>query len=245
MGIAEREQASDNEAFTLMSAKVVLAEAIAAIERIGQPPPEAWREVAAGLHVGRSEATGAIMSHDGYHPNEAKGATPGPLAGLFPVWYPLEDRVAKATLDYYLRIAEDYIGSPMLSALYPTWAAWAGERRLAVRLMREGYAELVGGRFLQTFEQHPVRYPDKPRSGPFFANLGGFRMTLMYGLPGIRIGPEAPAEWPRRPVILPAGWRAIEIERAWVRRKPAHIEARHGAARARIAVEGERARRAA
>jgi trehalose/maltose hydrolase-like predicted phosphorylase len=238
MGIAERVLAADNDAFTVMSAKVALREAIAAVERIGQAAPAAWREVDAGLEVRPSKSNGAIMSHDGYRPTEQKGATPGPLAGLFPVWYELDPRVAQATLEYYLKLAPAYVGSPMLSALYPTWAAWAGDRRLAAQLMREGYAELVGGRFLQTFEQHPVRFPEKPRSGPFFANLGGFLMTLMYGLPGIRIGPEAPAEWPRRPVVLPAGWRSIEIERAWVRQQAARIEAKHGAATARVAIEG-------
>ena len=36
MGIAEREQPADNDAFTVMGAKVVLREAIAAAKRLGQ-----------------------------------------------------------------------------------------------------------------------------------------------------------------------------------------------------------------
>jgi protein-glucosylgalactosylhydroxylysine glucosidase len=245
MGIAERKHPADDDAFTIMASRRVLAEAIACAERVGVTPPRTWREVERGLVLRPSAANGAIMSHDGYHPTEEKGATPGPLAGIFPAWYELDPAVEKATLDYYLRLAPQYVGSPMLSALYPTWACWAGDRRLAAQLLREGYAELVGGRFLQTFEQHPVKYPDKPRSGPFFANLGGFLMTLMYGLPAIRIGPEDPEAWPRRRVVLPAGWRSIEIERAWIRGREAHIEARHGAARAQVNVRQGRARRAA
>ena len=125
------------------------------------------------------------------------------------------------------------------------WAAWAGDRELADRLYVEGYGELVGGRFSQTLEQSPTRYPEKPQAGPFFANLGAFLMGLTYGLPGIGVGPGEPHEWPSRRVVLPAGWRSIEIERAWVRMQPARIVARHGAERATIEPSGRRRSQAA
>ena len=133
----------------------------------------------------------------------------------------------------------------MLSPLYGVWAAWAGDRALATRLYEQGYAELVGDRYLQTLEQSPSRYPEKPRSGPFFANLGGFLLGLMFGLPGIKLGPGDPNGWPQRPVVLPAGWRSVEIERAWVRMQPARIVARHGAERATIEVARTNKREAA
>jgi len=100
-------------------------------------------------------------------------------------------------------------------------------------------------RLSQTLEQSPTRYPEKPQAGPFFANLGAFLMGLTYGLPGIRLGPGEPHEWACRPVVLPEGWRSIEIERAWVRMQPARIVARHGAERAAIELSGQRRRRAA
>jgi trehalose/maltose hydrolase-like predicted phosphorylase len=237
MGIAERKEPSDNDAFTIMVAKTALSEAVACAERLGHDVLPAWREVLAGLEPPCDPRTGALISHDGYRPDEEKGATPGPLAGLFPLWYDMGPHAARATLDFYLGLAPEYIGSPMLSPLYGVWAAWAGDRALSARLYEQGYAELVGDRFLQTLEQSPTRYPEKPPSGPFFANLGGFLMGLLYGLPGIRLGPGDPRDWPSRPVVLPDGWRSIEVERAWVRRKPARIVARHGAERATI--EGE------
>jgi hypothetical protein len=175
-----------------------------------------------------------ILTHDGFHPNEEKGSTPGPLAALFPLWWDMAPEVERATLDYYLDKAPGYIGSPMLSPLYGVWAAWRGDRRLARRLYEEGYADLVGPRFLQTLEMSPEKFPDKPPSGPFFANLGGFLMGLMYGLPAIRLGPGEPETWPSRPVVLPDGWRSIEVERAWIRNRPARIVAEHGAERAVI-----------
>lgn len=245
MGIAERRVATDDDAFTVLSAKSVLREAIDCATRLEHQIPDRWREVEAGLHVRPSAETGAILSHDGYHPNEEKGATPGPLAALFPLWWDMTPDVERATLDYYLDKAPGYIGSPMLSPLYGVWAAWRGDRRLALRLYEEGYAELVAGRFLQTLEQSPTRYPEKPRSGPFFANLGGFLMGLVYGLPGIRLGAGDPQTWPSRQVVLPAGWQSIEIERAWVRGRPTRIVAQHGAERAVIEHVDGRQKRAA
>jgi trehalose/maltose hydrolase-like predicted phosphorylase len=234
MGIAERRLVTDNDAYTIMAARTVLCEAIACAERLGQPILPAWQRVADGLEVARMSASKAVRTHDGFHPREEKGSTPGPLAGIFPLWYDLPSDVVADTLDYYLKLAPGYVGSPMLSALYGVWACWAGDRSLAARLYEEGYADLVAGRFLQTLEQSPTKYPDNPPSGPFFANLGGFLMGLIYGLPGLRLGPGPAETWPSRPVVLPAGWKSIEIERAWVRMQPARIVAEHGASRATI-----------
>ena len=234
MGIAERKAATDNDAFTVLSAKTVLRQAIDCAQRLGHTVPEAWSEVEAGLDVRPSRDLNAIMNHDAFNPNEEKGATPGPLAAMFPVWWEFAPDVERATLDYYLDLAPDYIGSPMLSALYGVWAAWRGDRGRSLRLFEEGYADLVMGRFLQTLEQSREKFPEKPPAGPFFANLGGFLMSLTYGLPAIKLGPGDPATWPSRRIVLPEGWRSIEIERAWVHMKPARIVAEQGAERAAI-----------
>jgi trehalose/maltose hydrolase-like predicted phosphorylase len=246
MGIAEREQASDNESFTIMGAQLVLREATRCARDLGHQVVPAWVEVEAGLNLPMNRQR-AIVSHDKFRRNEQKGATPGPLAGLFPMWYPVEPEVERRTIDYYLQLAQEYVGSPMLSPLFGVWASWAGNRRIARQLLEQGYADLIGGRYLQTLEMAPKKFPDEPRSGPFFANLGGFLAGLLYGLPGIRIGPEDPDQWPVRPVTLPAGWRSIEVERAWIRGQPARIIAGHGMDRARIEVRdvGRRRREAA
>jgi trehalose/maltose hydrolase-like predicted phosphorylase len=244
MGIAERTEATDNDAFTMISAKTVLRQAIECAQRLGDSVPDAWYEVEAGLEV-RPNREGVILTHDGFRPNEELGATPGPLAAMFPVWWEFPPDVERATLDYYLDLAPQYIGSPMLSALYGVWAAWRGDRRGALKLFEEGYADLIADRFLQTLEMSPTKFPDRARSGPFFANLGGFLMGLIFGLPAIRLGPGDPSTWPSRPVVLPDGWRSIEIERAWIRAKPARIFARHGAERAVIETPSETRSRAA
>ena len=65
-------------------------------------------------------------------------------------------------------------------------------------------------------------------------NPGGFLTACLYGLTGIQVGPGEMREWGTRPVVLPAGWESIEVERIWVRGRPARLVARHGAATAEI-----------
>ena len=233
MGIAEKTSPSDNEAFTNLSAVVVLDEAIELATRLGLAVPARWREMAANMVIPTDAAATHITSYDGWQPNHEKGATPTPLAALFPHWYPAGDREA-ATLRRYLDLAPDYIGSPMLSALYGVWAAWAGDREASARLLEEGYAQFDHGRFHQTLETRPDFEPTQALAGPFFANMGGLLEGLLFGLPGIRPTAREPSTWPCRPVVLPAGWDAIEVERVWVRGEPASLEARHGADRARL-----------
>jgi trehalose/maltose hydrolase-like predicted phosphorylase len=246
MGIAERTKAADNDAFTIMSAKVVLREAVELARRLGDPVSETWVDVAAGLNVRISPRSNAIMTHDGFHPREEKGSTPDPLAGLFPLGFEVDRAVEKATIRYFLKLAPDYIGSPMLSPLYGVWAAWLGDRATSARLFQQGYADLVAGRFLQTLEHSIDKFPEKPPSGPFFANLGGFLGGLIFGLPGLRLGPGNPETWPVRPVVLPTGWQRVEVERAWLRGKPGRIIAEHGMRRAVVEVrEPHRRRKAA
>lgn len=226
MGVAERAEPSDNPAFVTMAAKVVLNDAIRVCRAAGLPFNPQWADIAEQLVL---PARGdVIVSHDGYRVNEEKGATPDPLLGVFPLDCELADDQVRATLDFYLAMADDYVGSPMLSALYGVWAARAGDRRRALRLLEEGYGKFVNGRFHQTMEYRPDRFPEQPMAGPFFANIGGFIMSLLLGFPGLAPNDAAPETWPRHKVVLPAGWKAIEVDRLWVRGQPMRLLARQG-----------------
>ncbi|WP_395943415.1 hypothetical protein [Brevundimonas sp.] len=77
---------------------------------------------------------GVIAAHDGFRVSEPKGATPSPLAGLFPYDHPASERERRNTLDFYLKHWAEYVGAPMFPALYTTWAAMAGDRNLSLRL---------------------------------------------------------------------------------------------------------------
>ena len=159
------------------------------------------------LHKAEERRLLQAMEKLHFKPFEFQGFT------IFPLGYPIEDDVKDATLEFYLGLAEDYIGSPMLSALYGVWAAVAGNRSLSARLVEDGYGRFCVGRFMQTLEYREDVFPEQPRAGPFFANLGGFLNGLLMGFTGIRPTAEDPMSWATRAVVLPEGWKSIEVER--------------------------------
>ena len=225
-GPAEVPSPPDNDAFTLMLADDVLSRAIGAAEVLGRPPHAAWRAIRQTLYL-PLRSDGAIAAHDGFRIDEPKGATPSPLAGLFPGGYQANPETMRRTLDLYLAHWRDYVGAPMFPALYATWAALAGDRALALQLFEAGYAAYDAGRFHQCLEYRPDHPDSETAAGPFFANLAGMLMGLVYGLTGLEAR-GAPETWPRRVVILPAGWDAITVERIWLGDRMARLHVEHG-----------------
>lgn len=232
MGIAERKSPSDNSVFTNMSARIVLRDAIAAAKRLNRPADPAWQEIATKMAIPKRGKV--VISHDAFRIDEEKGATPDPLMGIFPLGFDLDHETEQETLAYYLKLAKRYIGSPMLSALYGVWAARSGNRKLSLDLLERGYGDFCAERFMQTLEYRKDVFPEQPAAGPFFANIGGFLLGLILGFPGIQPGPEDPQEWCKGPIVLPAGWHSIEIDRLWIRGKPWRLSAAQGAVQARL-----------
>ena len=235
-GIAEREKTSDNSAYVNMTARLALRHAIACAERNGRPVPERWRRIERDLHLPLDASGKVLVDHEGFRRNEEKAATPAALAALFPAGYQVDSTVERATIDFYLDLADDYIGSPMLSALYPTWAAWTGDRRRALRFLDDGYAAFTTPRFMNVHEYDPRKFPEQPVAGPFMANLAGFLLNLYYGFTGLRSTMNDPSSWAERPVCLPAGWECIEVEAMHVRGRRGHLVAEHGMP-ARLAID--------
>ena len=66
MGIAEREQPADNDAFTTMAASRVLDEAIDWAARLGFRGNPRWRAVRDGLRLRHLDRSAVIRSHDGF-----------------------------------------------------------------------------------------------------------------------------------------------------------------------------------
>jgi Glycosyl hydrolase family 65 central catalytic domain len=227
MGIAERKEPSDNVAYVNMTACIALDDAISTANALHRPVPEAWSAVRDGMVI--PMAGGVILDHDGHHPDMEKGATPAALCGLFPFGYDVPADVFEATTRFYLDLAEEYIGSPMLSALYGAWAARIGERKASADLFDAGYAQFVSPRFLNTHEYRDDRLPEgQPPAGPFAANIGGFLTACLYGLTGLHIRGPDPSKWPRHVAAMPDGWDGIEVERVWIQGRPVRLQARHG-----------------
>src|SRR4029079_17454183 len=230
MGIAERKKSANNSAFNNVYVIVVLRDAIEAARKLGLPPDPLWAEIADNMAL---PMRGSVMvSHDGYRATEEKSATPDPLMAIFPLGFPLGDEVKSATLEFYLSRAEQYIGSPMLSALYGVWAAARGDRRRAARFLEDGYGRFCVGRFMQTLEYRADIFPEQPQAGPFFANIGGFLTSLLMGFTGLRPNAKDPASWAEKRVVLPDQWRAIEVDQLQVHGRLAKLQASHGRERA-------------
>ena len=226
-GIAERKENVDNNAFVNMAAAVALREAVALARPLGHAPDPRWEHLADSIFL-RIDRNGVIRNHDQYRPREEKGETPEAAAGLFPLTFECSAEVERSTLDYYLRLADKYVGAPMLSALLGVYAARLGDRERSLELFERGYADFVIDPFALTTEYAPGVFPEQPVAGPFTANLGGFLTSCLYGLPGIRIGPGNAESWCARAVTLPKGWNELHVDRVWARGNPLQLAARHG-----------------
>lgn len=235
-GPAEDKGPVNNNAYVNMAATVVLRAAKECAQRLGHTPPAEWERIASRLVIPQDRKTSVILNYDGYTPDQPGGATPSAAAGFYPLNYTAEPEVERATLDFYVNLADKYIGKPMLSALYGVFAARLGDRTRALELLEKGYAAFIQEPFSDPGETS-VDARGNPPVGPFFANLGGFLMDCLLGLPGLRLGPGEPQSWCSRPVVLPAGWDSIEVDRIWVRGQPARLVARQGDEHARIDVQ--------
>jgi hypothetical protein len=224
----------DNNAYTNMSAALALEAAVDCAAAIGEPVAGPWSEIAKRLVVPRDRRRGAIINHDGARLSEPQGGVPEGAAGLFPLGYRTDQDSEIATYRYAaVEQAPLYVGAPMLSALLPVYAARAGEPALARQLLERGYGDFINEPFLEP-DEYPRSRNDRPRASPMFANLSGYLTGLLFGFPGLRLGPGDPETWAVRPPALPRGWRGIGVERVWVRGRAYSLEARSGAARASL-----------
>jgi hypothetical protein len=241
-GPAEANPPRDNNAFVNMAAHVLLDEAIGFAERLGEEPRRLWREIAAGIVLPNASRGRQIPNYDDYRIDQLKAGTPEAAAGIFPVGYRVPPDIEKATFRYAVQEqAPRYVGTAMLSAFLPYYATRAGLPGQATELLETGYGNFINEPFLET-DEFSKTAPEMPRTGPMFANIGGYLTTLLYGYPGLRLAPGPPETWAERPVALPGGWRAINVERLWMRGEGRSLTATNGSPRA--VVGGGRLRRA-
>jgi hypothetical protein len=228
-GPAEAFAAVDNDAWVNAAAILFLRRAAALVRWLGDQPPEAWDAIADEMVLPVDPRSGALRNHDRHRIDEPLGDTPEAAAAFFPLGYRDRPDVEAATLEQALRHQVDgYVGTPMFSAVLGVFAAWRGRRQLAARLFERGYAAFFDDPFLapDEFAADDDRFP---QASPMMANLGAFLGSVLEGLPGLLPSGRDPSTWPERPVVLPAGWKSIEVERLWVRGRPARLVAVHGA----------------
>jgi hypothetical protein len=233
-GPAEADPPRNNNAVVNMAAARVLREAVEGAQLLGRPARPRWREIADRMVLPSVSRGRHIPNYDDYRIDLPKAGTPEAAAGLFPVGYPVPEAVERATFRYAGREqAPRYVGTAMLSSFLPYYAARAGLPDDAARLLELGYGDFINEPYLET-DEFSRSAPDKPRTGPMFANTGGYLTTLLYGYPGLRLGSGPPESWAARPVVLPPGWNEIRVERLWMRGEPRSLVATNGARSARI-----------
>jgi trehalose/maltose hydrolase-like predicted phosphorylase len=229
VGIDESIGNVDNNAYTNIAAKLVLRGAAGLAERLGiVAPSAAWRALAEALYVPVDPALGVVLKHDRYR-YEKGPCVPETLAALFPLtWRGPDPAVEAATYDYHLRLAETTMNQPMLSSLYGVWAARRGDRRMSLACFEGG---------IKSFLCEPFRSFCEWRGRPianFLTNPAGFLNALYLGLTGLQVDDGNPKGWGKYPIVLPEGWDGLEIERLWVRGRPARLRCRHGEMHAAI-----------
>jgi trehalose/maltose hydrolase-like predicted phosphorylase len=233
-GPAETKTTVDNNAFVNMAAILALREAAIFGRFFGRGNAEEWEKIAARIVLPFDAQCGVILNHDDYQPDEDRGETPEALAGFCPLGYLADPGVERRTINYYLQFADKYAGAPMLSSQLGVYAAWTGDRGASLEMFERGYADFIVEPYTITTEYSPSVYPHKPVAGPFSANIGGFLIACLYGLPGVYPTIGTSSSWCRRPVVLPRGWDAIHVDQVWARGEPMRLVAEHGAERARL-----------
>jgi trehalose/maltose hydrolase-like predicted phosphorylase len=241
-GPAEAKPVRDNNAFVNMAARVLLDEAIGAAERLGEEPRGLWNEIRDRLVLPVASHGRYIPNHDDYRVDELKGGTPEAAAGIFPVGFRVPRAVEEATFRFAVQEQSPrYVGTAMLSSFLAYYAARAGLDKEAAELLERGYGDFIDEPFLET-DEFTSAQPEQPRSGPMFANIGGFLTTLLYGYTGLRLGAGPPESWAERSVVLPPGWKGIHVERIWAHGEAHSLTAVAGAPTA--VIDGRRLRRA-
>ncbi len=228
VGVDEEIENINNNSYTNIAAKIVLRESCRIAGHLGVTPPTVWSEIADGLFVPVDEKLGIILKHDTYVYTGGP-CIPETLGAFFPLTYRYPDRdVEVRTYRYHLDLAETVLHFPMLSSLYGVWAARRGDRDLSLRCFERGIREFACEPFCSFSEWRSLGRP------LFLTNPAGFLTACLYGLTGIQLDARDPAEWGKFPIVMPSGWEGIEVERIWVRNRPARLAAFHGDERATL-----------
>jgi hypothetical protein len=223
-----------NSAPTLWHMRLVLREASAMAARLGYEPPALWREIAERLYFPIAPHTNVLLKFEGWEDTrELCGMEV--LAMYTFTGDTLGPEVDRATLEYYLARADRYLGMPMFSTQLAVPFARHRSRAAATAALEKGWLSRLRPPFLQLCECSTAMGAWNSTDVTVFVTCCASAVhTLLWLMPGLQWGPGEPASWCVAPPALPDAWQAIEVERLWVRGRPARLTARHGEPAARI-----------
>lgn len=227
MGVTEG-ITDNNNIWSLTTTHTALREASALARHLGIEPPAQWQRIADQMYMPRDSDTNALRNSDERTDWLAEAAM-----AFYPQIYQAAPGVEQATYEQYLA-THPHAQWPMCAQFGGVYAARLGQRETALQLLEEGCAGYMFGPFSTVDEFGATMTRDKEKVGPYMAHAGGFVMNLLYGFTGLRLGAGDPQSWFQFPVTMPMGWEGIEVERIWVRNRPARLVAHHGDERGRI-----------
>ncbi len=223
-----------NSATTLWHMREALRDAAAMAGRLGYEAPALWREVAERLYFPIDPRTKVLLKFEGWEDTRE-------LCGMEVLTlYTFTDGsiapdVDRSTIDYYLDRAGRYLGMPMFSIQLAVPFACYRSRAAATDALEKGWLTRLRDPFLQICEcSKAMGSWNSTDVTLFLTATASVTHTMLWLMPGIQWGPGEPATWCVKPPALPDAWEAIEVERLWVRGKPARLIARHGEPAARF-----------
>ncbi len=192
-----------NEPATCRGFIKLLREAIALAEQFGLPAPARWAEVADNLLVLTDPADLARETAAGDFERQRTLSVVEDASLPFGSWGNHGSSMLQSALAGDRQRAREYAQASVEAHWQPDFGGW-----------REY------GQFWNLGEFN---------MDCFLSNPGALLQALLLGLPRLEIKPEPVEQWCTEPVLLPAGWEAIEVERLWIRGQSTRLIARHGA----------------
>ncbi|UQA95324.1 discoidin domain-containing protein [Streptomyces halobius] len=180
----------DDAVFTNAGAATALRHATRAAALLGEPAPASWKTIADNLRIPYDARRKVFEQYAGYRGSTIKQADTVLL--MYPLEWPMSQRQAAATLDYYAA-RTDPDGPAMTDSVHAIDAAGIGEPGCSTyTYLLRSIKPFVRGPFAQFSEARGAKAgAGDPLAGKpaqdFLTGKGGFLQTFTHGLTGLRL----------------------------------------------------------
>jgi trehalose/maltose hydrolase-like predicted phosphorylase len=208
----------NNNTYTNLVSKMVLAAAIKCAALVGASPPPAWSKIQDALVLPVDPTLQVLLPYDGAKPGNSYSL--GSLDLLTVHDAPIGSDLLRRTHDYEARVRGSvWAGIGFSVAASAATASFLGDRERARQLFDQSWKNV----WLEPFGM--IREAPEQDYGCFLTNFGSLLQTALLGFTGLRIREGA---WQAYPANLPQGWSRIEVDQIWVRGRPQRLIAENG-----------------
>ncbi|MES1258938.1 MAG: hypothetical protein ABUS51_10925 [Acidobacteriota bacterium] len=213
MGPNEDANGLNNSAYVNLACRMAMTAAAECARRLGLNAPASWARIGGSLYL-PIDRRGVLTTSEA-----APGNAFADISFLEPFGVPLDAGLVRRTFEAFRGAprVEHTIG--FATAAVAGLTAKLGDRQRAAELFRQAWAPF----WMEPYGM--IREAAAQDYGCFLTDYGSILQTAMLGFTGIRIGD---GEWNKYEATLPANWKAIGIERIYVRGEPKSVTAEHG-----------------